>query len=429
MSKIIVEILYKSKNVINDTAKEILEKLNEESLPEKNELSKKKNKEIKYKFILLKESIYASYEYNSEGTITIKDVKIFQEFINKIKIESSRQKFKAIVLHDETALFFSKKALPYLHNYEWSLRKLIYLFVPQYYMSDWVKNTLSVDELKTIKSRKRNNIDEHNIMQQFTLYEIEDYLFGENYIKIYLGNEENSICIKDLDNQYLVNLIQSSEKKVTDVFSLWEEIFNDHFQLNIKSIKEDMKFIRNTRNIATHNQEFLVGDYEKLLKLLKKYIKKISSVCESVMAEDLSDDIIETMRNDIESNLINQGEIVSDAMKINEIGDNKVLRDAMKINGIDGSKLLRDAMKINGIGGSKLLRDAMKINGIGDNKVLRDAMKINGIGDNKVLRDAMKINGIVINKTLSDAVKINGTVLNKTLSDAVNRISGLGNNK
>ncbi|HCD5942584.1 TPA: hypothetical protein NDT22_002685, partial [Enterococcus faecium] len=78
------------------------------------------------------DSLHVVFQYNKTGKIGIKEVHIFQIFLAKVNIEASKSKLNYTTLLDTNALFFSKKLLPYLHSYEWALRKLIYLLAPAY---------------------------------------------------------------------------------------------------------------------------------------------------------------------------------------------------------------------------------------------------------------------------------------------------------
>lgn len=99
------------------------------------------------------DSLHVVFQYIKAGKIGITDVHSFQIFLNEINIEASKSHLNYTTILDTNSLFFSKKLLPYLHSYEWALRKLIYLLAPTYF-DNWTKDSIPDEMISAIKENK-----------------------------------------------------------------------------------------------------------------------------------------------------------------------------------------------------------------------------------------------------------------------------------
>ncbi|MCT1171449.1 CHAP domain-containing protein [Lactococcus lactis] len=228
--------------------------------------------------------------------MTLAEVRTFQNLLREINIKASKSRISSSTLFDSNSLFFYKRLLPLLHKYEWSLRKLIYLLAPTYFSKDWVKSTISVEAISQIRKKIKGNFDSNNLLQMMDLYDFEEYLFGENYIKV-IGEEEDVIRYKEFGTENLITTLVNGEFSISKPYSLWEEIFNQYIDIDLSEIQNDIRLIRDGRNIVGHNKEISSEDYENLSKGLKKYIKKLDLAFNKILDGNVDRNLIKESKD------------------------------------------------------------------------------------------------------------------------------------
>ncbi|HGW4860101.1 TPA: hypothetical protein ACNIGD_001408 [Enterococcus faecalis] len=307
MGKQVVEYLYFSKKDLNEAILEIFQEV----------LScYGVNSQIKYEFegkvfyfdfetITYNESLHVIYKYEKNGRVGINEVVAFQEFLNEVNIKLSMKKLNSTTLLDTNALFFSKKLIPYLHKYEWSIRKFIYLLSPSYFTGPWIEESISEEKRKAIKKNLEGKYDSNNLLQEMTLFDLEDYLFGRNYISVSIENEENVVRFRELNSENLLSYICNNGAVVSNPFSLWEEIFNKYVDIELDEIHEDMKLIRKGRNTVGHNKELKSSIYSELIKKLKKYIGHLENAFQKILTGDVEKEDINIVADDFEGYIKN----------------------------------------------------------------------------------------------------------------------------
>jgi hypothetical protein len=246
-------------------------------------------------------SLHVAFIYNKNGRIGIKEVQIFQKFLNEINIHASKSKLDHTTLLDTNSLFFSRKLLPHLHSYEWALRKLIYLLSPTYFSNNWVEESISQEIIATIKQKQKQakgKYDLKNLLQWIDLYDFEEYLFGENYILVKQEQEKNIIRYKEMTQDQLLNLFQNNSYTISDSYSLWSEVFSKYIDVKQEEIQSDMGLIREGRNIVSHNKEIEMPLYQELTKKLKKYTKQLEKAFQKILAGDIASEDINDMSDD-----------------------------------------------------------------------------------------------------------------------------------
>ena len=128
------------------------------------------------------------------------------------------------------------------------------------------------------------------------LYDFEEYLFGENYIKV-IGEEEDVIRYKEFGTENLITTLVNGEFSISKPYSLWEEIFNQYIDIDLSEIQNDMRLIRDGRNIVGHNKEISSEDYENLSKGLKKYIKKLDLAFNKILDGNVDRNLIKESKD------------------------------------------------------------------------------------------------------------------------------------
>ena len=248
------------------------------------------------------DSLHVVFQYNKAGKIGITDVHSFQIFLNEINIEASKSHLNYTTILDTNSLFFSKKLLPYLHSYEWALRKLIYLLAPTYF-DNWTKDSIPDEMISAVKGKQKQAIGKYdldNLLQWIDLYDFEEYLFGENYLFISTGNEKNIVRYKEISVEELLNLFRETDDlSLSDPFSLWSEVFSKYMYVDLEEIRKDMELIREGRNIVSHNKEVQLSLYQKLIKKLKKYVKQLEEAFQKILTGAINDEEISDMSDDL----------------------------------------------------------------------------------------------------------------------------------
>ncbi|MGX7187974.1 hypothetical protein [Enterococcus mundtii] len=301
MSSQIVEYLYYLKKKSDEDIEKIFKEIISFYEKENFLYYEVKGKKLRFSFdvISYNSSLHVTFKYNKSGRIGIKEVCVFQNFLNELNIKASKAQLGHTTLLDTNSLFFSKKLLPYLHSYEWSLRKLIYLVSPAHFSDDWIENTFSEKEISLMKKKERGGFDKKNLLQLMDLFDFEEYLFGENYIKI-AGEESNTIRFKEMSPEKLVSLFQEKSFRISEPYSLWEEIFSEYIDIELEEIQKDMKLIREGRNIVGHNKEITETVYKDLVKKLKLYIRQLEEAFQKILSGNFNDDELSNMADDIE---------------------------------------------------------------------------------------------------------------------------------
>jgi hypothetical protein len=249
------------------------------------------------------DSLHVLFQYYKAGKIGIKEVHIFQNFLAKVNIEASKSRLNYTTLLDTNALFFSKKLLPYLHSYEWALRKLIYLLVPTYFSDNWAEESIPNEIIASIKRKQiqaTGKFDSKNLLQWIDLYDFEEYLFGENYILVTQENEENIVRYKEISQDQLLKLFQDNSHTISDSYSLWSEVFSKYMDVRLEEIQSDMSLIREGRNIVSHNKEIEMALYQELIKKLKRYTNQLEKAFQKILAGDIASEDLSDMSDDFE---------------------------------------------------------------------------------------------------------------------------------
>ncbi|MFW7361656.1 hypothetical protein ACODHD_10965, partial [Vagococcus fluvialis] len=308
MGKQVVEYLYYAKKGtienIEDTFRGVMSKFSSDS---------QFQCDFEYKSLIFQceimtygDSLNVVYTYNKLGQIGIKEVRVFQRVLEKINIEVSKSKISHTTLLDTNSLFFSKKLLPYLHNYEWSMRKLIYLVAPAYFSDDWIEKSVPKQIISTIKKKQKGEYDAKNLLQSLDLYDIEEYLFGENYVKISGDGGEEVFRFKEYDSNGLIEFFSEGTYTLSKPHSLWEDIFNQYVDIKLEEIQLDMKLIREGRNSVSHNKEITELAYQKLQKKLKIYISLLDSAFKKILTGGINSEELNDMADDFEGYIDNR---------------------------------------------------------------------------------------------------------------------------
>ena len=298
MAKHIVEYLYYFKKSNDSDVKTIfLENLKEFEYGSQLKYSDINGNLLYFNYNIIKydTSLHVTFTYDTKK-MTLAEVRTFQNLLREINIKASKSRISSSTLFDSNSLFFYKRLLPLLHKYEWSLRKLIYLLAPTYFSKDWVKSTISVEAISQIRKKIKGNFDSNNLLQMMDLYDFEEYLFGENYIKV-IGEEEDVIRYKEFGTENLITTLVNGEFSISKPYSLWEEIFNQYIDIDLSEIQNDMRLIRDGRNIVGHNKEISSEDYENLSKGLKKYIKKLDLAFNKILDGNVDRNLIKESKD------------------------------------------------------------------------------------------------------------------------------------
>ncbi|OQO71654.1 hypothetical protein BH747_02155 [Enterococcus villorum] len=301
MSELVVEYLYFAKKELPEEISKVFKKSISPYVVDSQLKCEFQGENLmcNYDAVPYNDSLQVVFKYKKSGKIALKEVQVFQETLKKINIESSKSRLKHTTLLDTSSLFLSKKLLPYLHKYEWSMRKLIYLVAPTYFRENWITDSITEKKISRLKEKAKNEWNPDNILQWMDLSDFEEYLFGENYIQINGKDEENVLKVKEISAKELLSLIQEGKYSISKEYSLWEEIFDKYMDVESNEIQNDMKIIREGRNTVGHNKELTVSLYQELLKKLKKYIRYLDNAFQKILVGDIGNEELDIMADDL----------------------------------------------------------------------------------------------------------------------------------
>lgn len=308
MSEQVVEYLYHSKKESLENIKKIINRVLSTYSDNSYLQCECKGKKLKidYEITPYNQSLHVIFKYNKVGKIGVNEVCEFQNLLKKINIDVSKEKVIHTTLLDTNSLFFYKRILPHLHNYEWSMRKLIYLVSSSHFSEDWIKETISEEVMSGIKKKQKGKFDSKNLLQSLDLSDYEEYLFGKNYIKIVANDEEIVVRFKELGATEILDFFPEGEVKLSKPYSLWEDVFNEFVDVQSKYIQSDMKKIREGRNIVGHNKEITEKSYRELLNVLKRYVNHLDKAFHKILTGNVNNIELDNMADDFEGYFENQ---------------------------------------------------------------------------------------------------------------------------
>lgn len=300
MSELVVEYLYFAKKELSEEISKVFKKSISPYVVDSQLKCEFQGENLmcNYNTIPYNDSLHVVFKYKKSGKIALKEVQVFQETLKKVNMESSKSRLKHTTLLDTSSLFLSKKLLPYLHKYEWSMRKLIYLVAPTYFTEDWIKDSITKKKISRLREKAKSEWNPDNLLQWMDLSDFEEYLFGKNYVRINGKNEENILKIKEISTKDLLSLIHEGKYSLSKEYSLWEEIFDKYMNVESNEIQNDMKIIREGRNTVGHHKELTVPFYQELLNKLKKYIRHLDNAFQKVQVGDIGKEVLDIMADD-----------------------------------------------------------------------------------------------------------------------------------
>ncbi len=138
------------------------------------------------------------------------------------------------------------------------------------------------------------------------MFDFEEYLFGENYIKISGDEGEEVFRFKEHKSDELISFFSEGTFTLSKPHSLWEDIFNQYVDIKLEEIQSDMKLIREGRNRVSHNKEITESVYQDLLKKLKLYINRLEEAFQKILAGSIGSDELSNMADDFAGYIGNQ---------------------------------------------------------------------------------------------------------------------------
>jgi hypothetical protein len=216
---------------------------------------------------------------------------------------------------DTNALFFSKKLLPYLHSYEWALRKLIYLVSRMHFSDSWIEETIPKELISKINKKQKGKYKPENVLQGMDLFNFEEYLFGKNYISVIEENENTILRYKELSNEELLNVLQDRNLTISEPYSLWNEMFSKYMDVESKEIQADMELIREGRNVVSHNKEIESSYYQKLIDHLENYTSQLKKAFQKILVGEIAEENLKDMADDFVGYVDSKITLVTDDLK------------------------------------------------------------------------------------------------------------------
>ena len=215
-----------------------------------------------------------------------KGIEIMQSFDDCLYMSDFRRFATVYRDYDGISAVLSEKLYPLYTKYERGLRRMILIVLSKAFGVDCVKETVTPDQMKNVKSNSKGKIsggDISEILEYFDLKQLEDYLFLPHAIDCiaYIGDELSEKKIKKMNKDEICRCIDKMRPK-----SLWEKEFNE-----IGTQEEWEKLItqvHDCRNKVAHHRKIRVEEYKYTNKQLKVLNKKIEDSISKLYTKEFS---------------------------------------------------------------------------------------------------------------------------------------------
>lgn len=203
---------------------------------------------------------------------------------NKIKDGPHRKDYIIIIAYDGASEYYCSKLSRLISIFERKLRQFIYIVILAAYGNEWVEKTFSED-IKNDVDRKDNNKNRHieRALECFTFQNYIDYLFEKRTEVDPKKIIEDIIEIGKRDESTKDDILKILNK--AQEVSLWEKLFG----CDDIGLKDEIKKIREIRNVVMHNKEINNVEFDNYKKILRICNKKMETAILNIEKEKYFD--------------------------------------------------------------------------------------------------------------------------------------------
>lgn len=204
--------------------------------------------------------------------------------LDECLFKSSFQKYANLMRdYDGISAELSQKLYPKYSLFERKLRQLILLVLTKSYGSAWRNETIPEKTMNELKATAKGNLTLTDTLEQFDLFQMEQFLFGKREIdyQAYLQEKLSTEQLKELDKESICTILEEMRPK-----SLWDRNFT-----NIGSVDEWESIIRDVhecRNKVAHHKRILQSEYKEVNQKLNLLNKKLSIIIEKIKDKDFT---------------------------------------------------------------------------------------------------------------------------------------------
>ncbi len=226
------------------------------------------------------------YYLNLRSSMRInRGIEVLQNLDDSMFKSDIQRYFHIIRDYDGISESLAGKLYPKYAKFERRLRQLVLLVVTKSFGSEWADKTIKTDVMNELKRNAKSKGTLHltDIIEQFDLHQLEEYLFGLREVDYQLYFQEK------LSEQQLVNLEKDEICKILEEMrpkSLWKRNFaamgdGDEWEKKIKSVHE-------CRNKVAHHKRLKQEEYKKINKQLNVLIKDLNEAIEKIQDYDFT---------------------------------------------------------------------------------------------------------------------------------------------
>ena len=229
---------------------------------------KYKGKEYSFKLYVLKNNGDAPCTIFRIVISTIEDIDSFYKMLSVFrKTIGYHLKKNIICIWNGISFEWSKELYPLIYQIENKLRKLINKFLLCNLGLSWVKAALP-DSVKS--SVKISDFEENNILYYIDFITLLEVLFKPYPLK-------SADKLSSLNNLLSDDKLPELKQEILNYIpkSNWERYFASHLQVDVESLREDIKSLYQIRCMIAHNRFLDKDDYEKGKQLCVKLDKTI----------------------------------------------------------------------------------------------------------------------------------------------------------
>ena len=213
----------------------------------------------------------------------LKAVKALQQLDESITRSEIQKDIEIIRSYDGISEALCVKLYPLFSTFERKMRQLILLVVTKAYGTDWRNKTVEKKQMDGVKRQlKGRKLSVSETLEQFTMYDLEQYLFA-------LRTDGIIEKLEKLDRDFIDNMSVGELKNFLNEIkplSLWGSLFS-----NLGSQLEwenQIKTIRNYRNIVAHNKTIRYSDYQKARKSIRAVNVKLEKAIQQISVREFS---------------------------------------------------------------------------------------------------------------------------------------------
>lgn len=222
-----------------------------------------------------------------------KGVEALQRFDDRL-LKSDYNKYVGVIrAYDGISAALCEKLYPKYSIFERKMRQLILLVLTKAFGDKWVDITISEETQKSLKERAKGNLKISEVLEQFELAQLEDYLFADRLIDFnsHFKTVLTTKKVSSMNEEELRRAIEDMRPK-----SLWASNFSDIGDED--KWKEKIAAIHDYRNRVAHHKTISQEQYKLVNKRLNQLNKDIDRAIIKIQNRDFTNiNSLDVLRN------------------------------------------------------------------------------------------------------------------------------------